>query len=41
LVGSDFLTKSVSELSYNVIIPTVSGATVKIVVNDLEGFTGI
>jgi hypothetical protein len=38
LAGSDFLTKSVTKLSSNFIIPSSVGGTVSIIVDDLEGF---
>lgn len=37
LAGSDFLTKSVSKLSENFVIPAV-GSSVRVIVDDLEGF---
>lgn len=40
LAGSDFLTKSVSKLSANFVVPVV-GSTVRIIVDDLEGMPAI
>lgn len=37
LAGSDYLTKSVSKLSANFVVPAV-GSSVRIIVDDLEGF---
>jgi hypothetical protein len=38
LVGSDFLTKSVSKLSANLILPNSVSSTTQMIVDDLEGF---
>jgi len=38
LAGSDFLTKSVSKLSYNFVIPSSVGGSSQLIVDDLEGF---
>lgn len=41
LAGSDFLTKSVSKLSYNFSVPGAIGATARLIVDDLEGFPAV